>query len=76
MLKVEKDFENFIVLLNNNDVKYLIVGAYVLALYARPRNTGDIDIFFLPEKENSIKILNALKDFGFGEIGIKKRFIN
>ena len=38
MLKVEKDFEDFIELLNNNDVKYLIVGAYALALYAKPRN--------------------------------------
>ena len=72
MLKVEKDFEDFIELLNNNDVKYLIVGAYALALYAKPRNTGDIDIFFLPEEENTIKILNTLKEFGFGEIGIKK----
>lgn len=73
MLKVEKDFEDFIELLNNNDVKYLIVGAYALALYAKPRNTGDIDIFFLAEEENSLRILNTLKEFGFGEIGIKQK---
>lgn len=72
MLKVEKDFEDFIELLNNNDVRYLIVGAYALALYSRPRNTGDIDIFFHAEEENAIRILNTLKDFGFEEIGVKK----
>ena len=73
MLKVEKDFEDFIELLNKNDVKYLIVGAYALALYAKPRNTGDIDIFFLNDEENTLNLLNTLKEFGFGEIGIKKK---
>ncbi len=42
-MKVEKDFEDFIKLLNKYDVKYLIVGAFALTLFAEPRNTGDID---------------------------------
>ena len=45
MLKAEKDFEEFIKLLNKYNIKYMIVGAYALALYSNPRNTGDIDIF-------------------------------
>jgi len=45
MMKVEKDFEEFVELLNKHEVKYVIVGAFSLALYAEPRNTGDIDIF-------------------------------
>lgn len=43
-MKVEKDFEDFIKLLNKNKVKYLIIGAFALALFVEPRNTGDIDI--------------------------------
>jgi hypothetical protein len=39
-MKVEKDFEEFIELLNKHKVKYLVVGAYALAYYAEPRNTG------------------------------------
>ncbi len=44
-MKVEKDFEEFIRLLNYHKVKYLIVGAYALIYYTKPRNTGDIDFF-------------------------------
>jgi len=72
MLKVEQDFEDFIELLNKNKAKYMIVGAYALALYAKPRNTGDIDFFIQRDEENSIKIVNTLIEFGFGETGIKK----
>jgi hypothetical protein len=43
MMKVEKDFEEFIRLLNYHKVKYIIVGAYALIYYSSPRNTGDID---------------------------------
>lgn len=36
-MKVETDFVDFIELLNEQKVKYIIVGAYALALYAEPR---------------------------------------
>lgn len=64
-MKVEKDFEDFIKLLNKYDVKYLVVGAFAVALYSEPRNTGDIDIFIESTKENAVKIINVLKEFGF-----------
>ena len=64
-MKVEKDFEDFIKLLNNHNVRYLIVGAYALALYAEPRNTGDIDIFIEGSEGNAKNILKVLKEFGF-----------
>ena len=69
-MKVEKDFVEFIELLNDQKVKYLVVGAYALALYAEPRNTGDIDFFIERSEENAMKILNVLKLFGFEELGI------
>jgi hypothetical protein len=70
-MKVEKDFEDFIELLNKHKVNYLIVGAYALALFAEPRNTGDIDIFIERTKENAEKILDVLKEFGFESLGLK-----
>ncbi|MGD8778965.1 MAG: hypothetical protein PVH88_08385 [Ignavibacteria bacterium] len=69
-MRVEKDFEEFVELLNEQKVKYLIVGAYALALYSEPRNTGDIDFFVENSKENAEKILKVLEFFGFGNIGI------
>lgn len=75
MLKVEKDFEEFIELLNRNNVDYMIVGAYALALYASPRNTGDIDIFIARNEVNAERILQTLNDFGFEGVGISKEDI-
>jgi len=70
-MRVEKDFEEFVKLLNKNDVKYLIVGAYAMALYAEPRNTGDIDIFYENSPDNCERILKVLDEFGMESLNIK-----
>lgn len=76
-MKVEKDFEDFIRLLNYHKVKYLVVGAYALIFHTLPRNTGDIDFFIETSEANSIKVLRALKDFGFGDLDFKEEdFLN
>jgi predicted nucleotidyltransferase len=72
MLKAEKDFEEFIELLNKHKVEYLIVGAYALALYSKPRNTGDIDIFINSSEKNASLMLKVLNDFGMPNIGVKE----
>lgn len=72
MLKAEKDFEEFVELLNKFDVEYMIVGAYALALYSRPRNTGDIDIFINNSSANAAQLFKVLKEFGFENAGIEE----
>lgn len=67
---IYNDFKEFIQLLNKHKVKYLIVGGYAVSLYARPRNTDDIDFWIDSKVENAKKTLKALKEFGFGEIEI------
>jgi hypothetical protein len=51
--------------LNSNDVKYLVVGGYAVGFYGYPRPTGDIDIWVMISKENALKIVNSLEEFGF-----------
>lgn len=46
------------------DVRFLIVGAYALALHGRPRATGDLDIWIDPTPENAARVLTALGAFG------------
>ena len=72
-MKVEKDFEEFIRLLNAKKVEYLIVGAYAVAQYAEPRNTGDIDFLVHPTRKNASRIIEVLKAFGFAELKISLR---
>ena len=43
-MKVEKDYEELIELLNKHDVKYCVIGSFALAVHAKPRYTKDLDI--------------------------------
>ncbi|MDA3850758.1 MAG: nucleotidyltransferase [Spirochaetaceae bacterium] len=70
MVNIPKDFKEFIKLLNENNVKYLLVGGYAMAFYDQPRSTGDIDFYLEASKENAAKILKCLKDFGFKSLEI------
>jgi hypothetical protein len=69
-MEVQKDFKEFLELLNEYNVEFLIVGGYALAFHGAPRFTGDIDIFVKPEKDNAVRILKALGAFGFGSLDI------
>ncbi|MDZ7714578.1 MAG: nucleotidyltransferase [Balneolaceae bacterium] len=69
-MRLEKDFEDFIRLLNSHNIRYLIVGAYAVSLYARPRNTGDIDFFIDNSRDNVSKLIEAIKEFGFNNLDL------
>ena len=69
-MALSSDLREFIELLNSHRVEYLIVGAHSLAFHARPRFTGDLDIWIRPTAENGTRALAALKQFGFGDLGI------
>jgi len=71
-MRIEKDFKEFIALLNKNNVRYLIVGGYAFSFHAEPRYTKDIDFFVEGSEENAEKLLNALAGFGFKDIGLSK----
>jgi len=43
-------------ILLNNEVKFLIVGAYAMGAYGYPRATGDFDIWVEASVENSKNI--------------------
>lgn len=70
-MNVSKDSEELFAYLNAHDVRFLIVGAYAVAFHARPRFTKDIDLLVEPSEENSLRILAALEDFGFGGLGLR-----
>ena len=67
---LNKDFKEFIQLLNSRNVEYLILGGYALAAHGHPRYTGDIDIWIDRTDKNISLVLDALREFGFGDLGI------
>jgi predicted nucleotidyltransferase len=69
-MEVQKDFKEFLALLNEHEVKFIIVGGYALAYHGAPRFTGDIDVFIKSDKENAERMLKSLEEFGFGSLDI------
>lgn len=69
---INKDFKEFIALLNSHKVKYLVVGGYALAFHGHPRYTKDIDIWILVEKINASVLMAAIRDFGFASLELRE----
>ena len=69
-MEVQQDFRDLLELFNNNEVEYIIVGAYALGFHGAPRYTGDLDVFVKPDPINAKSIMQALNEFGFGAVGL------
>ncbi len=64
-MMIHPDFKEFLALLNEYEVRYMIIGGYAVVAHGYVRATGDIDIWIDHSQENAEKVLNALHDFGF-----------
>lgn len=58
------DFRDMLSALCDEDVEFLLVGAYALAAHGLPRATGDMDIWVRCSSENAERIYRALQRFG------------
>ena len=59
-----QDYLELLLCLNDNKVKYLVIGGYAVIQYSEPRYTKDIDIWVEASVVNAKKLLKALKHFG------------
>ena len=68
---LNQDFKEFIQSLNDNHVRYLVIGGYAVALHGYPRYTKDIDIWIQMSPDNAANMVKALEQFGFGALGLQ-----
>jgi len=61
---MNSDFKELLTILNDCQVRYLVVGGYAYIHYAEPRYTKDIDLWIQPSNENAIQLRQALRQFG------------
>jgi predicted nucleotidyltransferase len=74
---LNQDFREFIQSLNDNHVRYIVVGGYAVALHGHPRYTKDIDVWIEMSAENASNVVKALEQFGFGSLGLQENdFLN
>jgi hypothetical protein len=64
-IQIPTDFKEFLTLLNDRGVEYLLIGGYAVGYYGYPRATGDIDIWIAFQPHNIRSVADALKAFGF-----------
>lgn len=64
MIHLPRDFHDFIELLNEHGVEYVVIGGYALAVHGYVRYTGDIDFFIALHTENAEKMLRVFHAFG------------
>jgi hypothetical protein len=71
-MTLDQNFEDFVALLNQRKVTYMVVGGYALAFHGKPRHTGDLDIWIDLSEDNSQKMVQVLNDFGMSSLGLTK----
>lgn len=64
-ITLTKDFKEFFELLNTEEVEYLLIGGFAVALYGHVRYTSDIDAWVGTSPENVRRVVSALRKFGF-----------
>jgi hypothetical protein len=71
-MNLNKNFVDFINLLNGHKVKYVLVGGWAVIFEGYSRNTGDMDILVERDERNADKILVVIKEFLGSTIGFEK----
>src|SRR5699024_11508097 len=57
------DVQEFLFLLQQYEVKYVIIGGEAVIYYGNPRLTGDIDFYYQVSDKNVKALYNALLEF-------------
>ena len=65
MIRLPRDFKEFLKLLNAHKVEYLLIGGYAVGYHGYPRATADMDIWVAMNPENAERIVAVLREFGF-----------
>ncbi|MEI6770702.1 MAG: hypothetical protein WCL90_04030 [Planctomycetota bacterium] len=66
------DFKEFLQLLNEHQVEYMLIGGYAVAYYGYPRSTGDMDIWIALNEQNANQVMKAIIAFGFNESNLSR----
>ena len=64
-IRLPPDFKEFLKLLKEYDVRYLLIGAYAVNYHGYIRATGDMDLWVAIHPDNARKMVTVLRAFGF-----------
>ena len=61
---LNNDYRDMLLALSAEGAKYLLVGAYAMAVHGYPRATMDMDLWVMPTEGNAEAVVRALRRFG------------
>jgi predicted nucleotidyltransferase len=61
---LNRDYKELLSIFSEEKVKFILVGAYAMAVHGYPRATMDIDVWVIGELKNSEAVIKALQRFG------------
>ena len=65
MEKLDRNFADFLRLLNSHRVEYLVIGGYAVGYHGFVRATGDLDVFVGISVQNAEALVAVFREFGF-----------
>src|SRR5256885_2485294 len=69
---LNQDYKEMLSIFSEEQVDYMVVGAYALAAHGLPRATGDIDLWIKRSEENTDRVWRSLLKFGVPLFDLKK----
>ena len=69
-LLLPPDFKEFLKLLNEHKVEYLLIGGYAVGYHGYPRATDDLDIWVAIHPDNAQKLVTVFHAFGISDPAI------
>lgn len=64
-IEFPQDFSEFLKLLNEHHVEYLLIGGFAVAMHGYPRTTADMDVWVARHRQNAENLVRSLREFGF-----------
>ena len=74
-LELHNDFKDFLRSLNSSGVEYLLIGGYAVGFHGYVPATGDLDVRIAVNPDNASRLVNALREFGFGSGIVSSKFL-
>ncbi len=65
------DFKEFLKLLNEAEVEYLLIGGYAVGYHGYPRTTADMDVWVAVSVKNASKLVDVFCRFGLQDTNLK-----
>ena len=69
----DPDFQEFIRLLNKNEVKYSLVGGYAVIIHGHVRYKGDINLWAEATDKNYLRLIKTFQAFRMPLFGMTKQ---